>query len=428
MKRKAWLIDSALAKKTDYTPDTEAKEDNSLVREYASLEFIPLAYNDQKKCAVIRVVNGLSSEFEWFGIDYKSLAFALERAESDPDVEVIAFDINSPGGEVDGLFDLCEQIRACDKPTYAFTSGMICSAAYAIASATDRIFATESSSIGSIGVYMGFIDDSEYLKKNGIEEIYFYGQNSDKKNLDPKSKEGKEVYQNEVNALEEIFINNIANYRGVTPDYVLSNYGHGQVFLGQEALERGLVDEIVLSFDEYISSITSQKGEDKSMSKDAKEETKVMATSLENISPELLTQIQAEAAEKAKAEALQGAEEKDKQAREQAVAQERERVAALDKYANLPQPEIKALAEQAKADGTSVEDFEKSFNEKAFEILKENKFAEVNPQTQALLDEVKDSAGIQANVEGTQIPETDKSAKEKAIEAGKAVAEKFKNK
>lgn len=157
----------------------------------------------------------------------------------------------------------------------------------------------------------------------------------------------------------------------------------------------------------------------------AKENEKVtLATSVENISAELLEQIKAEA----KAEALKEAEAKATEEAQKAVESERARVAELDKYASLPQSEVKALAEKAKADGTSLEEFNKQFNTLAFDLLKKSESAvqtEKSSKAMELKDEADESAKIEGSVEVKASEETPKTDFEKGAELAKSLKARF---
>lgn len=423
MKKKSYYAEESLIQK-NY--DVEAKDGNRNARDGAAFySYYSVPFANDKNIGIISVNDGLNAEYGWWGVNYKALGASIEALEAAEDIEAIVLDINSPGGDVSGLFDLCEQIRNCEKPIYAYTSGNLASAAYTIASATDGIYATESANIGSVGVFMAFVDDSKYMEKMGLEEISFYGKNSDKKNLDPKSKEGKEVYQAEIDELEEILIKNIANYRGVTSDYVLENFGHGLMFRGQEALQRGMIDGVVSDFDQFIDQISADStANGGKVMADNKKNDVVLATSVEGIDPALLEEIQA----KAKAEALEEAQAQATEQAQIAVNAERERVAELNKYALLPNAEISAMAEQAKADGTSVEDFVKAFNAKAFEIISKAE-APKDDKVQALAEEAKESASVDTGSQMTnEVQGVEKSDLEKAKELAKKTNARITNK
>ena len=396
--------------------DLEARDSNRVTRDFSSLTTkYGWSFANDNGIAVVSINTVVTAEPQWYGIDYKVLGTVLEGLEKDEEVKAIVLDINSGGGDVNGLFDLTEYIQSIEKPIYAYTSGNLASASYAIASATDGIYAIPSASIGSVGVFMSFVDDSGFLSKNGIKEITFYGKNSDKKNLDPESKEGKEVYQAEVDTLEMMLIENIAKYRGVSTDKVLEDFGHGLMFFANDALSRGMIDGVVNTFDDFMDVINNADNTANGGISMAKETEKVLANSVESIDPDFLEQIKAEA----RAEAVKESEAKATEEVNKAVTAERERVAELDKFANLPNAEISAMAEKAKADGTSVADFKEIFSAKAFEIL--SKGEAMTEGQKALAEEANESAGLDT---GSVAPTPKTTGEKSAQEIGKELAEK----
>lgn len=208
---------------------------------------------DENGVATFAINDALVSEpYDW-GIDYPSLAAEVEECENNPDVKAVVFDINSPGGALNGVFDCADAIASLSKPKAAFVSGMACSAAYLLASATGQIFCTEAAEVGSIGVMASFSDWSEEM---GIKTKTFVSSNAKMKNIDPFSEEGEAVWQDDVDHAEALFIKAIANNRGVTSEDIIENYGNGLVFYGADALERGMVDGIVSGIDEVINKLT----------------------------------------------------------------------------------------------------------------------------------------------------------------------------
>src|SRR5688572_24263741 len=101
-------------------------------------------------------------------VDMDDVSAELDEAEENPDVKAIILDFDSPGGTVNGTFELCEKISAVEKPIFAFTRGTMASAAYAAACSTDRIFATKTAVVGNIGVFTTFTDLSGMANNLGI--------------------------------------------------------------------------------------------------------------------------------------------------------------------------------------------------------------------------------------------------------------------
>jgi len=73
----------------------------------------------------------------------------LEMARDDSAVDALLLDIDSPGGESSGVFD---------KPVWAVANDMAFSAAYALASAADKLFVSRTGGVGSIGVIAMHVD------------------------------------------------------------------------------------------------------------------------------------------------------------------------------------------------------------------------------------------------------------------------------
>ncbi|MBN8459426.1 MAG: S49 family peptidase [Verrucomicrobia bacterium] len=104
---------------------------------------------------------------------------ALREAGERDDIRAVFLDIDSPGGTVVGTPELAAAVASLDKlkPVYAFTSGLMCSAVYWIASQARAIYATPSARVGSIGVVQAVIDDSAALASEGIKvEVFAVGK------------------------------------------------------------------------------------------------------------------------------------------------------------------------------------------------------------------------------------------------------------
>ena len=101
---------------------------------------------------------------------YDGIRILLKLALDDPDVQAIMLDIDSPGGEVAGCFDLVDAIYEArgSKPIWAVLTESAYSAAYAIASAADRIIVPRTGGTGSVGVICMHVDMSQALSKAGI--------------------------------------------------------------------------------------------------------------------------------------------------------------------------------------------------------------------------------------------------------------------
>jgi ClpP class serine protease len=171
---------------------------------------------------------------------YETLMRDFHSLLADDSIHSILFDIDSPGGEAGGCSELADAIFSArgQKPIVAYISDYGASAAYWIASACDRIYASDSAIVGSIGTQIVTFS----LETEG--EIRIVASQSPNKNRDPGTPEGAEALQERADALAGIFIEKVARNRGISPGSVMKNYGQGAVFVGEKAKNQGLVDGI----------------------------------------------------------------------------------------------------------------------------------------------------------------------------------------
>ncbi len=99
----------------------------------------------------------------------------IESAVADPRVSALVLSIDSPGGLARGVPEAAHAVAAANmtKPVVAFVDGQASSAAYWIASQASAIYATESASVGSIGVYSALLDTSLAMAAAGARVEVF---------------------------------------------------------------------------------------------------------------------------------------------------------------------------------------------------------------------------------------------------------------
>ena len=170
---------------------------------------------------------------------YEMLSKELDKLAADESVHHIVLDIDSPGGEVNGCIELAEKIRRvkAQKPVTAYISGMGASAAYWLAAAASKIYASPTAIIGSIGV------QSVIPKREG-DDLVFVSSASPNKNLDPGTEDGAAECQRICDDLAEVFIDSVALGRGVTAETVKESFGKGGVFVAADALSRHMIDSV----------------------------------------------------------------------------------------------------------------------------------------------------------------------------------------
>ena len=168
---------------------------------------------------------------------YSELIAAVNEAERDPNIKGVSFSIDSPGGMTSGLTKAMDAISNMTKPTKAMVTGQASSAAYGLASQTDKIVAEDRGiMVGSIGVLASYFVYPE--------EVTITSTNAPKKSPDASTDEGKSDIREVLDQIEAIFIADIAAGRGTTSEKVKKDFGQGSVLLAESALSHGMIDEI----------------------------------------------------------------------------------------------------------------------------------------------------------------------------------------
>jgi capsid assembly protease len=173
---------------------------------------------------------------------------SLIEAAKDPSISQIVLDINSPGGEALGIEETAKLIRAINarKPVTAFVDGLAASAAYWLASAAGRVVASgKSSQVGSIGVVLTMQDTRERDAKNGVKKYEIVSSQSPLKRVDPGTEAGANNLQAYVDSFADIFIGDVASYRGKSVEETLASFGGGDVLFAVPAAAAGMVDAVM---------------------------------------------------------------------------------------------------------------------------------------------------------------------------------------
>ena len=164
----------------------------------------------------------------------------------------IVLKIDSPGGTVAGIADLADYIYSLRSvvPIYTYSPGIMASAAYWVGSSARKLFISQTTLVGSIGVVTTIYDDRAYYKKKGIKIQNVINDDSPDKDIDYFSPSGKANLKKKLNAIAEIFFAAVARNREKTPEEIKSCYGKGDTLLGVSAFRAGMVDG-VLSYDDF---------------------------------------------------------------------------------------------------------------------------------------------------------------------------------
>lgn len=262
-----------------------------------------IAVDSERSLGIISVKNAMGASVYGAG-SYTKLRGYVELCLNNPDVKQIVLEINSPGGDVNGLFECCEYLSKATgvKPIHAHVTGLCCSAAFAIAASCTDISATETSEIGSVGIYSEAQNWEKFDEKQGLLTRIFRSKNAKNKNLSAFTEEGAQDRQEKMDFYEDCFYTVLSEGRGMDRDRCIESFGHGASFLAREALERNMVDSIV-AYDELISKLSSpddveeDEGDDMDISKLTAEEKSAVFKALVEENPSLLAEAEGTARE-----------------------------------------------------------------------------------------------------------------------------------
>ena len=190
------------------------------------------------------------------GTSLETLAKDFQEALSNEDVKSILFDIDSPGGVAVGPMEMAEMIFNArnKKPIYSYIGRNGSSAAYWLASATEKIIVNPSALVGSVGV-VTTIPVQEQPDQDGYKNIEIVSSNAALKRPDPRTAEGIAEIRRELDALESTFINGISKYRSITPEIVKADFGGGGVVIGSEAVNKNMADALG-TYEETLSLLS----------------------------------------------------------------------------------------------------------------------------------------------------------------------------
>jgi protease-4 len=192
------------------------------------------------------------------GVDPDQVIAWLQDADEDPTVEVIVLAINSPGGTAVASDEISAAVRSTNKPTVAWIREAGASGAYWIASSSDHIIANRMSITGSVGVTASYLEFGGTLERYNASYQQFTG--GEYKELgtiwrEPTARE-RALYQEKIDRIHEFFLDEVTASRNLTSSEV-AQVRTGEFFLGIEAMELHLVDELggQQELDAYVKTL-----------------------------------------------------------------------------------------------------------------------------------------------------------------------------
>lgn len=187
--------------------------------------------------------------------DINAISHAIAQAAAAKEIKTLILDLATPGGQVTGIPEIGALVRSVTqmrgKTVYAFTDERCCSAGYWIGSQADEFYATPSSTVGSIGTYLAWLDESVKMQLEGVR-LEFFGAGKHKgMGLPgrPLTQEDRALLQSKVEEINGWFTSAVTSARKKVSDETMQ----GQTFGGAEAVARHLTDGVVGSWEEFLA-------------------------------------------------------------------------------------------------------------------------------------------------------------------------------
>ena len=198
---------------------------------------IPIAGPIFPRANMMTEVSGATS-MSGFLHDYR-LAIAS------PDVQAIMLQMDTPGGVVSGVAAAAEALAAGakQKKTVAHVDGMAASAGYWLASQASEIVVDRTASVGSIGVVTA-VPVQVAPDANGNQWIEVVSANAPNKRPSPLTEDGMAEIVGHLNAIETVFVADVARGRRTSVETVRAGFGQGGMKVGNAAVQAGMADRV----------------------------------------------------------------------------------------------------------------------------------------------------------------------------------------
>jgi signal peptide peptidase SppA len=204
----------------------------------------------------------LMSQFSG-GTSIEKLTAQFRQALGDSSIKAIVFDVDSPGGGVDGVPELAEEIYKSrgQKKSIAVANSMAGSAAYWLACSAGELVVIPSGQVGSIGVFAAHEDFSKALEAEGVKvSLISAGKfKTDGSPYEPLSDTARADLQSKVDAYYSMFVKGVGRGRRASQDDVRGGFGQGRMVLAAQAVKEGMADRVA-TMDDVLGRLGSNAG------------------------------------------------------------------------------------------------------------------------------------------------------------------------
>lgn len=241
--------DEILAKLREKTGQTEKEKIKQVsLAKYSNVK-LDQESASRNKIAVIYAIGEISGgKGSENSIGSEGLSKVIRKAREDEKVKAIVMRVNSPGGSALASEIIRREVELAKstKPFIVSMGNVAASGGYWISTNADYIFADPTTITGSIGVF-GVIPNFKKLFNNKLGVTFdkvLTNSNADYIDvMEPLSPYQQAKIQEEVVEIYDNFTSLVAQTRNLRQAFV-DSVGQGRVWMGKDALEIGLVDEL----------------------------------------------------------------------------------------------------------------------------------------------------------------------------------------
>lgn len=207
------------------------------------------------------LVNGYAGYMSYYGVTgYGDIRDALVAAVQHPEVSAILMNFDTGGGAVAGVHETAQLISRVDKikPIVGYNGGTQASAGLWLGSSVRTSYLAETAITGSLGIIMVHAERSKQLEQDGVK-VTVIRAGSEKalaSQYEPLTKEAKASLEAQAEVMYGIFLGHVASNRGVSNTVADTKFGQGREFIGQQAVDVGLVDHVGTLEDAYAKALT----------------------------------------------------------------------------------------------------------------------------------------------------------------------------
>jgi len=222
---------------------------------YGAVAVIPIRGVISQRANLMSQISG--------GTSIDKLTAQFRQALGDASVKAIVFDVDSPGGGVDGVPELADEIykSRAQKKTVAIANGMAASAAYWLGGSAQEIVVVPSGQVGSIGVFAAHEDVSKAIEQAGVKvTLVSAGKYKTEGNqFEPLGEEARADLQSKVDAFYGMFVKSVAHGRRASQEDVRGGFGQARMVLAADAVKLGMADRVA-TMDDTLARLGASAG------------------------------------------------------------------------------------------------------------------------------------------------------------------------